>query len=104
MIDLKPGDRLPNDAVLILYRVMPHRPGHNPEAVVLAYADDSAFPWVTWRYQACDHPFCIEGEYRLDFREALYDWYERCGEHRPILVDEETWDAYREAWEAELSS
>ena len=99
---LRSGATLPNGATVLLARDLPHRPGHYPGAIVLAY-EPGGKEFVTWLYVDGSYdgrkPYCDTGQYRREFVDALYDYFERLGEPRPVLVPQakldelQTWAA-----------
>lgn len=88
---IKTGDALPNHAVVVLCEDEPMRSNCYPSAIVLAYDHNGYQPWITWQYVHKDdggRPYCVGGQYRIEFLDALYDYYERLNNERPILVSE----------------
>lgn len=89
MLDLKPGDILPNGATLLLSHDIPATPATYPAKIVLAY-EPVGKEFVTWLLvdpteHTGDTPYCVSGQYRSDYEDALEDYIERTGRPRPII-------------------
>lgn len=109
MIEMKPGHRLPNGATVLLSHTLDTLPGTYPAAIVLAHNAQND-EYATWMYvdPREENPerldYCVEGHYHTEFERAYLDFLHRATGRRATLVDAEEHEAYREAFDAELSA
>lgn len=83
---LKPGDKLPNGATLLLSHDIPATGCTYPAKIVLAH--DGFQGYVTWLLvlPTAKPAYCIEGHYfRGDYFGAIEDFVKRTGRSRPII-------------------